>query len=133
AYGGHDDEGKSGVYRCEPEMNSDYQFYSRSVLGQLRGTREQLLSRIRDIGSSPKWAGPQYDLIEHNCNHFASDLCWNLLGRRPPTWVNETAESLARSRRRTRVEQEALRLSLASYGSRFKSDTDTELNADAPG
>eukprot|EP00933_Yihiella_yeosuensis_P049105 TRINITY_DN4570_c0_g1_i1.p1 TRINITY_DN4570_c0_g1~~TRINITY_DN4570_c0_g1_i1.p1 ORF type:complete len:400 (-),score=91.24 TRINITY_DN4570_c0_g1_i1:628-1827(-) len=118
AYGGHDEDSKSGVYRCSPEQNTDFQFHSRVVIGRLRATPQQLMQKIREIGSAPQWAGPQYDLIEHNCNHFASDLCWLLLRRRPPLWINGTAETMARRRRRKRLEQEALRLALASYRSR---------------
>eukprot|EP00931_Biecheleriopsis_adriatica_P077733 TRINITY_DN51236_c0_g1_i1.p1 TRINITY_DN51236_c0_g1~~TRINITY_DN51236_c0_g1_i1.p1 ORF type:complete len:366 (-),score=76.55 TRINITY_DN51236_c0_g1_i1:101-1198(-) len=133
AYGGHDEDGKTGVYRCTPEMNQDYQFSSRIVLGRLNATSKQVMEVIKSLASRPDWYGSKYDLIEHNCNHFASELCWALMRRRPPDWVNRTAETMARARRTSRVEKEALRLALASYRSRYGVTASKSSSADAPG
>ncbi|CAJ1383748.1 unnamed protein product [Effrenium voratum] len=120
SFGGHDAEGESGVYSCKPEMNPDYQFYDRVVMGRIRGSVDQVHAIIRKISSSEDWTGPNYNLFEKNCNHFVSDLCWALLRRRPPDWINRTAESLARRHREENIMQQAARLALASYRSRFK-------------
>jgi len=132
SYGGHDQPGKSGVYKCDPEVNADYQFNQRIIVGRLQARFQQVQRAIMNTAGSPDWCGPQYDLIEHNCNHFASDLCWNLLRQRPPEWVNSTAESMARRRRRNRVEKEALKLAMASYRSRYAVAA-ASPSADAPG
>ena len=32
--------------------------------------------------------GREYDLLSKNCNHFTSELCFELTGRRAPGWLN---------------------------------------------
>ncbi|CAK9086067.1 unnamed protein product, partial [Durusdinium trenchii] len=51
--------------------------------------------------------GPRYQLFENNCNHFCSDLCWALLRRRPPDWINRTAEKCARQNRLKHSKEQA--------------------------
>mmetsp|Transcript_104571 Transcript_104571/g.295888 ORF Transcript_104571/g.295888 Transcript_104571/m.295888 type:complete len:360 (-) Transcript_104571:86-1165(-) len=115
SYGGHNYEGKSGVYKIAPEMNSEYIFYQRIVMGQVVGTPQSMLDSIRRFATTPKWAGPCYDLLERNCNHFTSDLCWQLLKKRPPEWINSTANELARNQRRICAEHAALNEAVAAY------------------
>jgi len=117
AFGGHGDQNLSGVYKTAPEMNRDYDFYTRIILGRIRMSSSDIEAKIKGLARSPEWSGPTYNLTTHNCNHFASDLCWLLLRRRPPAWVNRTSEELARPERRKRVEEEALQDALAAYRS----------------
>ena len=35
--------------------------------------------------------GREYDLLSKNCNHFTSELCFELTGRRAPGWLNRAA------------------------------------------
>lgn len=35
--------------------------------------------------------GCEYDLLSKNCNHFTSELCLELTGRRAPGWLNRAA------------------------------------------
>ena len=35
--------------------------------------------------------GREYDLLSKNCNHFTSELCYELTGRRAPGWLNRAA------------------------------------------
>jgi len=115
AYGFHDVPGKSGVYCSKPEMNPDYIFYQRVILGQVQSTPAEISQKIRKIAFTDKWAGVAYDLIERNCNHFVSDLCWQLLGKRPPSWINGTAEGIALKRRRMRCQETVLAGALSAY------------------
>lgn len=115
AYGFHDVPGKSGVYCTKPELNPDYIFYQRVILGQIRATPKEVSNMIRKIAHTEKWSGVSYDLIERNCNHFVSDTCWMLLKKRPPAWINSTAEGMALKRRRERCEESLLAGSLAAY------------------
>lgn len=38
-----------------------------------------------------EYIGCQYDLIKHNCNHFTDELCFKLLGKHIPNYVNRIA------------------------------------------
>lgn len=130
AYGGHDVPGKSGVYRTKPELNPDYIFYRRELTGQVKGEYRSIGQQIRQLARTEKWAGPRYDLIERNCNHFASDLCWMLVGKRPPDWINSTAESMALTRRRQQTEQNALHAALVEYHTEFGTATLSSMASD---
>uniref|UniRef100_A0A7S4UVY4 PPPDE domain-containing protein n=1 Tax=Alexandrium monilatum TaxID=311494 RepID=A0A7S4UVY4_9DINO len=115
SYGGHDEEHQTGVYRGRPEVNPEYMFYQRIIIAQVNLARHETTKLVRKLAAEPEWSGARYDLIEHNCNHFASDLCWLLAKKRPPEWVNETAELLAKRRRRKRAESSALAEALSEY------------------
>mmetsp|Transcript_60890 Transcript_60890/g.145121 ORF Transcript_60890/g.145121 Transcript_60890/m.145121 type:complete len:377 (+) Transcript_60890:104-1234(+) len=115
AYGGHDEEGLSGVYSCRPEENPEFRFYRRIVLGRVRAPREALRGVIGMLENDRHWEGNRYDLVEHNCNHFASALCWKLLRRTPPSWVNKTAEGLAEGRRKRRALEAALKKAMMRH------------------
>jgi len=117
AFGGHDAAGCSGVYSTEPEMNPDFIFYQRLIMGRMQATPDLLQDHIREISCKPEWRGCTYDVFERNCNHFASDLCWLLLRKRPPEWINSSAEGIALSQRRSVAEASALEEALAAYGS----------------
>eukprot|EP00929_Paragymnodinium_shiwhaense_P075463 TRINITY_DN38588_c0_g1_i1.p1 TRINITY_DN38588_c0_g1~~TRINITY_DN38588_c0_g1_i1.p1 ORF type:complete len:424 (+),score=110.21 TRINITY_DN38588_c0_g1_i1:62-1333(+) len=106
AYGGHDAEGESGVYTSKPERDQNYRFYQRVVMGRVNMTKQEVRAAVKEMAD--QWMGPSYDLVAHNCNHFASDLCWKLLQRRPPRWINDTARNMVRRRRRARAESAAL-------------------------
>ncbi|CAE7208961.1 unnamed protein product [Symbiodinium sp. CCMP2592] len=119
SYGGHSEPGSSGAYNCEPEHNPEYQFFDRVVMGRVRASPQQIQSVIRRLATDSEWQGPMYDLFQHNCNHFVSDLCWALLRRRPPDWINQTAERFGRTRRIEYTLKQALRLAMASYKGRY--------------
>jgi len=118
SFGGHEDERKTGCYRSHPELNDEYMFYKRIIMGRINGSKEQVMRKARSLVLRPEWTGPQYDLIERNCNHFTSDFCWLVMGKRIPDWINQTADTLAKQRRRKRVENDALENALHAYFTR---------------
>mmetsp|Transcript_36083 Transcript_36083/g.82873 ORF Transcript_36083/g.82873 Transcript_36083/m.82873 type:complete len:369 (-) Transcript_36083:40-1146(-) len=128
AYGGHDEKGLSGVYHCHPEENPEFVFYRRVILGRVRATDEALRSVVSLLEHSVEWEGNRYDLVEHNCNHFSASLCWRLLQRLPPRWVNKTAEILAVRRRKERAEAVALRTAMTKHFRRDLSEVLQEVN-----
>jgi len=113
AFGGHDEEGKSGVYRGKPEKDPNYHFYNRVVMGRVMMTQKELKDKI--VSMAPKWSGTSYDIVERNCNHFSSDLCWDLMKKRPPAWINYTAEELLLQRRKTKVAEQAVGKALTAW------------------
>jgi hypothetical protein len=55
---------------------------------------EELLKRL-----SREYLGDRYHLLYRNCNHFCEDLCAQLTGRRPPSWVRRCARVAAEPQR----------------------------------
>ena len=39
-----------------------------------------------------QFQGVSYHLLQTNCNHFSSELCYALCGKRPPFWINRLAD-----------------------------------------
>lgn len=115
AFGGHSDELKSGVYKTAPQSDIQHVFYQKLSMGRIEATPEQIRTVVTDFALQPRWRGTAYDLLERNCNHFTSDLCWLLLRRRPPAWINGTADEMARQNRRQRVFQAALDGAVEAY------------------
>lgn len=113
AFAGHDDEGETGIYRSTPERDPNYTFYQRVLMGQIKCTPAEAMHTINQLAG--RWPGTDYDIVDRNCNHFASDLCWSLAKRRPPAWINETANGLAASRRRNAAEAAATEKALVAY------------------
>lgn len=117
SYGGHDEEGVTGVYAVEPETNPDFTFFKRQVIGQVTISKADIEKLIKKLQFSQNWQGTRYDLVEQNCNHFTSELCWQILRKRPPDWINNTADTMARGRRKEAAEEDELHLALAEYDS----------------
>jgi hypothetical protein len=80
-------------------MNTDYVFFQRMVMGVVDRPKAEVQKSILNLAASPRWAGPRYDLTQRNCNHFASDAIWMLVKKRPPEWINKTAEGIAQQTR----------------------------------
>jgi hypothetical protein len=46
----------------------------------------ELQQLIQKFGEQYK--GNRYHLLQKNCNHFASELCFQLVGKTAPSWVS---------------------------------------------
>eukprot|EP01026_Neomeris_dumetosa_P079085 TRINITY_DN8595_c0_g1_i5.p2 TRINITY_DN8595_c0_g1~~TRINITY_DN8595_c0_g1_i5.p2 ORF type:complete len:191 (-),score=16.56 TRINITY_DN8595_c0_g1_i5:589-1161(-) len=89
AYGGHD-YNSSGIFATKPREAPGEVIYRTSIMiGETDYSREGVLQVVRQMGQFYK--GNKYHLLQRNCNHFSSDLCFQLTGRRPPYWVNRLA------------------------------------------
>lgn len=122
SFGGHDEDGVSGVYDVEPETNPDFTFFKRHIIGQVKSSKQEIEKLIKRLQFSAEWQGTNYDLVEKNCNHFTSELCWQIMRKRPPDWINNTADTMARARRKEAAEEEELHTALAEYDSIYGSN-----------
>eukprot|EP00747_Dinoflagellata_sp_TGD_P188847 gnl/TRDRNA2_/TRDRNA2_48411_c0_seq1.p1 gnl/TRDRNA2_/TRDRNA2_48411_c0~~gnl/TRDRNA2_/TRDRNA2_48411_c0_seq1.p1 ORF type:complete len:325 (-),score=59.06 gnl/TRDRNA2_/TRDRNA2_48411_c0_seq1:70-1044(-) len=115
SFGSHRFAGRSGVARNKPKKHEDHIFVKSLVMGELpAGTpRDAVRERILRLARSPGWTGPSYDPFERNCNHFSSELTWLLLKKRPPDWINNTAEQLSRRWRKVRARSVACQKAFA--------------------
>jgi hypothetical protein len=57
-------------------------------MGETDKTPAQVQQLIAQMGY--QYRGNSYHLLQKNCNHFASDLCKELTGLEPPSWVGVT-------------------------------------------
>lgn len=89
AYGGHDYE-YSGVFATAPRDAPGQVIFRQSVpMGETDLTQQEVQQLVSRMGNEYK--GNRYHLLQRNCNHFASDLCKQLIGRESPQWINRLA------------------------------------------
>lgn len=63
------------------------EFRESVIMGETSLSPQEVRQIVVAMGKSYK--GNNYHLLQMNCNHFASDLCKQLVGRRAPSWVCE--------------------------------------------
>lgn len=89
AYGGHEYDA-SGVFATSPkDAPGPVTFRESIVVGETALSSDEVQALMHTLGQTYK--GSRYHLLQRNCNHFASDLCYQLCGQRSPPWVNRLA------------------------------------------
>lgn len=87
AYGACD-EG-TGVWFGAPKQARGF-IYKKSVAMGSCHLPQAEVDRILEL-MMKRWAGADYDLLKHNCNHFSSALTKALVQKDIPSWVNRAA------------------------------------------
>ncbi|KIZ02393.1 hypothetical protein MNEG_5568 [Monoraphidium neglectum] len=59
--------------------------------GAASSRRRRLARPLSPPQMGQQYKGNAYHLLQSNCNHFASDLCLQLVGRPAPSWINRLA------------------------------------------
>lgn len=59
-------------------------------MGETMLDEDDVEDKVREMGE--RYQGVVYHLLQMNCNHFSSDFCYELLGKRPPMWINRLAD-----------------------------------------
>ncbi|EFJ49855.1 hypothetical protein VOLCADRAFT_73996 [Volvox carteri f. nagariensis] len=89
AYGGHDYD-YSGVFATNPRDAPGQVVFRESIpMGETTMTQQEIHHLVQRMGNEYK--GNNYHLLQRNCNHFANDLCRQLVGRDAPSWINRLA------------------------------------------
>ncbi|GIL72375.1 hypothetical protein Vretimale_4154 [Volvox reticuliferus] len=89
AYGGHDYD-YSGVFATNPRDAPGQVVFRESIpMGETDLTQQEIHHLVQRMGNDYK--GNNYHLLQRNCNHFASDLCRQLVGKEAPNWINRLA------------------------------------------
>eukprot|EP01023_Acetabularia_acetabulum_P028387 TRINITY_DN26822_c1_g1_i4.p1 TRINITY_DN26822_c1_g1~~TRINITY_DN26822_c1_g1_i4.p1 ORF type:complete len:191 (-),score=16.01 TRINITY_DN26822_c1_g1_i4:181-753(-) len=89
AYGGHD-YNSSGIFATKPRQAPGDVLYRCTIkIGETELGKEAVHQMVRKMGQFYK--GNKYHLLQRNCNHFSSDLCYQLTNKRTPYWVNRLA------------------------------------------
>lgn len=63
------------------------EFRESVIMGETSLSPQEVRQIVVAMGKSFK--GNSYHLLQMNCNHFASDLCKQLVGKRAPSWVGK--------------------------------------------
>ncbi|CAG8577179.1 2913_t:CDS:10, partial [Paraglomus occultum] len=89
-FGGHDYDA-SGVFRMKPRLGPPNVTYKESIfMGYTKLNKEDVVKRMDEL--SKEWKGNSYNLLLRNCNHFTSEACRILVGKRAPGWINRAAK-----------------------------------------
>lgn len=86
-YGGTD-EYVTGIAACPPRCNWQHTYRATVVMGPSPLTESEVAALLEAMQASPEWCGIQYDLLNHNCLHFANKFCTLLGVGRIPGWID---------------------------------------------
>eukprot|EP00455_Lapot_gusevi_P024280 TRINITY_DN2520_c0_g1_i3.p1 TRINITY_DN2520_c0_g1~~TRINITY_DN2520_c0_g1_i3.p1 ORF type:complete len:269 (+),score=50.80 TRINITY_DN2520_c0_g1_i3:87-809(+) len=84
-YGGHGIEGETGVFENEPRRAVGAVYRETLDLGEAEMSQHQLNEIIAQL--KKQFIGPEYHLLNHNCNTFSDAFCRALLGRSLPGYI----------------------------------------------
>lgn len=80
----------AGIFDSTPGEAPGARFRERIELGSFDGGRPEVLRALDELRDN---FGPDdYHLVRRNCNHFANALCWKLLNKTIPGYVNRLAD-----------------------------------------
>ncbi|KAJ9515427.1 hypothetical protein QJQ45_016430, partial [Haematococcus lacustris] len=89
AYGGHEFD-YTGVFATNPRDAPGLVVFRESIyMGETDLSQEEVQQLIYKMGQEFK--GNRYHLLQRNCNHFASNVVYQLTGRPAPSWINRLA------------------------------------------
>eukprot|EP00127_Corallochytrium_limacisporum_P005824 Clim_evm5s212 gene=Clim_evmTU5s212 len=93
AYGAHAQPG-TGVFTTLPLAlahmpQPDLKFRQTIHMGYTKASVFEVQNVAWKLGV--QYQGRAYHLLTRNCNHFASDMVYDLVGKRSPRWVNTLA------------------------------------------
>lgn len=80
----------AGIFDSAPKEVPNAQFRESILMGVYEGSSSDVRNVVSDLRS--EWSGDSYNLILKNCNHFANALCWALLNKTIPGYVNRLAD-----------------------------------------
>eukprot|EP00933_Yihiella_yeosuensis_P082331 TRINITY_DN96181_c0_g1_i1.p1 TRINITY_DN96181_c0_g1~~TRINITY_DN96181_c0_g1_i1.p1 ORF type:complete len:270 (-),score=30.01 TRINITY_DN96181_c0_g1_i1:122-931(-) len=87
-YGKEWSYGKShgtGVFASKPNSCKAHNFRETVAMGSTRMTEKDVARLVKEL--MKEWPGPAYDLLRHNCTHFAKEICQRLDVGPVPRWV----------------------------------------------
>jgi len=82
----------AGIFETPPKFAPGVRFREQIEMGSFDGGQQQLQQVLYELRQDSQFGPNDYHLIHRNCNHFANALCWKLLGKTIPGYVNRLAE-----------------------------------------
>ena len=80
-----------GIFEGPPKEAGGARFRFQIDMGAYDGGLKELNQALDDLRSSG-FGAADYNLVRKNCNHFCQALCWRLLQRSIPAYVNRLAD-----------------------------------------
>lgn len=96
SYGFIEHAGDSGVCDCPPRCNPQHTYKCTVDLGVTERSEDAVSALVQQMAMSALWEGCVYDLLHHNCLHFARALCTELGVRRMPNWLDRFGRAAVR-------------------------------------
>ncbi len=90
AFGGHNTPGVSGVYSTPPGQEPAGAIFRQELSQGVTFKTDNEIFSILDEAKQI-FQGTTYDLLRCNCNSFTSFLCFKLMNKPPPAWLNRAA------------------------------------------
>lgn len=75
----------TGIFCCRPRDCGGHTYSQSVIMGQSPMSEDDVVELIRRL--EEEWAVQDYDLLTHNCCHFANNLCIKLGVGAIPEWV----------------------------------------------
>jgi len=94
SFGGSQDAhpSASGMHTCTPKQAEG--IYRTSIdMGMTSKTSKEVDRILSELGE--KYKAAEYNLFTRNCNDFCDELCFALVGKQIPPWINRMS-SIAR-------------------------------------
>ena len=110
---GYCEEG-TGVYPCQPKMNSAYVFRESIPLGVTSADATKVRAIVAVMKAS--WPGNEYELFSKNCNTFCEAFTKALGVPPPPAWLNSFASNANGAVNALSNAKEAMREGIESVG-----------------
>jgi len=78
-----------GIFQCRPRQCRGHSYKETLPMGDTVLSHSQVLQLMTML--TKDWEGRSYDLLKHNCCHFANELCHWLGVGSVPNWVTNLA------------------------------------------
>eukprot|EP00531_Pseudo-nitzschia_arenysensis_P010981 CAMPEP_0116144462 /NCGR_PEP_ID=MMETSP0329-20121206/16018_1 /TAXON_ID=697910 /ORGANISM="Pseudo-nitzschia arenysensis, Strain B593" /LENGTH=218 /DNA_ID=CAMNT_0003639893 /DNA_START=73 /DNA_END=725 /DNA_ORIENTATION=- len=82
---------QGGIYEGPPKEAGGARFRCQIDMGTYDGGSKELNRALDELRHRGGFAGNGYNLIRRNCNHFCNALCWQLLRKPIPAYINRLA------------------------------------------
>ena len=82
---------EGGVFKHTPRAVPNAKFREQINMGTFPGGHAEVQAVVDSLGDE-KFGPDDYNILRNNCNHFAAALCWKLLQKKIPGYVNRVAD-----------------------------------------
>lgn len=95
-FGMVEEPGITGVCACAPRSNDQHKYKCTLDMGPTNMTEKEVDALLESLSHAPEWEGITYDLLHHNCLHFARSLCEKVDVRHMPHWLDRLGRTAAK-------------------------------------